>query len=95
MGLYLYLGPILFFLSLFGLLCIKNYILLLLLIDLSMLSACYNFALTSTLLKNINGQIYILFIIILITVDTSIGLSFVLILDRIFKNTSLNLLAFK
>lgn len=90
---YLYLGPILFFISLFGLVCVKNYILLLLLIDLGMLSACYNFTITSTLLNEPLGQVYTLLMLVLITVDTSVGLSLVLILDRLFKNTSLNLIS--
>ena len=90
---YLYLGPSLFFISLFGLLCVKNYILLLLLIDLGMLSACYNFTIVSSLLNESTGQVYTLLMLVLITVDTAVGLSLVLILDRLFKNTSLNLIS--
>ena len=92
-SIYFYLGPILFFLSMFGLICVKNYILFLLLLDLAMLSACYNFTLTSVLLNQSEGQVYTLLMLVLITVDTAVGLSFVLILDRLFKNTSLNLIS--
>jgi NADH:ubiquinone oxidoreductase subunit K len=92
-SMYIYLGPMLFFLSLFGLLCVKNYILLLLLIDLGMLSACYNFTLGSIILNEPLGQIYTLLMLVLITVDTAIGLSLVLVMDRLFKNTSLNLIS--
>lgn len=92
-SIYIYLGPVLFFISLFGLLCVKNYILLLLLIDLGMLSACYNFTLSSSILNEPLGQIYTLLMLVLITVDTAVGLSLVLVLDRLFKNTSLNLIS--
>lgn len=92
-NIYLYLGPILFFISLFGLICVKNYILLLLLIDLGMFSACYNFTIISTILNEGVGQVYTLLMLVLITVDTAVGLSLVLILDRLFKNTSLNLIS--
>jgi len=92
-SIYIYLGPVLFFLSMFGLICVKNYILFLLLIDLGMLSACYNFTLASSLLNETQGQVYTLLMLVLITVDTAVGLSFVLILDRLFKNTSLNLVS--
>lgn len=92
-SIYIYLGPILFFLSLFGLVCVKNYILLLLLIDLGMLSACYNFTISSIILNEPLGQVYTLLMLVLITVDTSVGLSLVLVLDRLFKNTSLNLIS--
>jgi len=92
-SIYIYLGPMLFFLSLFGLLCVKNYILLLLLVDLGMLSACYNFTLGSIILNEPLGQIYTLLMLVLITVDTAIGLSLVLVMDRLFKNTSLNLIS--
>jgi|JI8StandDraft_2_1071088.scaffolds.fasta_scaffold07776_1 NADH:ubiquinone oxidoreductase subunit K len=89
---YIYLGPILFFISLFGLVCVKNYILLLLLIDLGMLSACYNFTISSIIFNEPAGQVYTLLMLVLITVDTAVGLSLVLVLDRLFKNTSLNLI---
>jgi len=92
-SIYNYLGPVLFFISIFGLLCVKNYILLLLIIDLGMLSACYNFTIASVLLQESFGQVYTLFMLVLITVDTSLGLSFVLIMDRLFKNTSLSLIS--
>ena len=92
-SIYNYLGPVLFFISIFGLLCVKNYILLLLIIDLGMLSACYNFTIASILLQESFGQVYTLFMLVLITVDTSLGLSFVLIMDRLFKNTSLSLIS--
>ncbi len=92
-SIYNYLGPVLFFISIFGLLCVKNYILLLLVIDLGMLSACYNFTIASIFLHEAFGQVYTLFMLVLITVDTSLGLSFVLIMDRLFKNTSLSLIS--
>lgn len=92
-SIYIYLGPVLFFISLFGLLCVKNYILFLLLIDLGMLSACYNFTLSSSILNEPLGQVYTLLMLVLITVDTAVGLSLVLVLDRLFKNTSLNLIS--
>lgn len=92
-SIYNYLGPVLFFISIFGLLCVKNYILLLLVIDLGMLSACYNFTIASIFLQEAFGQVYTLFMLVLITVDTSLGLSFVLIMDRLFKNTSLSLIS--
>lgn len=86
---YIYLGQILFMISLLGLLIVKNYILFLLLIDLGMLSACYNFTIFSSISGQSYGYVHSLFLLVLITVDTAVGLSLVLVMDRMFKNTSI------
>jgi NADH:ubiquinone oxidoreductase subunit K len=86
---YIYLGQLLFLISLFGLLVVKNYILFLLLIDLGLLSAAYNMIIFASILGNEYGYVHSLFLLVLITVDTAVGLSLVLVMDRMFKNTSL------
>jgi NADH-quinone oxidoreductase subunit K len=86
---YIYLGQILFTISLLGLIVVKNYIIFLLLIDLGMLSAGYNMTIFSSISGNEYGYLHSLFLLVLITVDTAVGLSLVLVMDRMFKNTSI------
>lgn len=86
---YIYLGQILFMISLLGIMVVKNYILFLLLIDLGMLSACYNLTIFSSIAGTEFGYVHSLFLLVLITVDTAVGLSLVLVMDRMFKNTSI------
>jgi len=67
----------------------KNYLLLLLFLELMLLSVNYNFLLFSILLNDINGLIYMFYVLILAGIEASLGFS-ILILYNNYNLLSFN-----
>ena len=81
---YLVLGAILFALSIIGIfLNRKNIVILLMAIELLLLSANLNLVAFSHYLENIDGQVFVFFILTVAAAEASIGLA---ILIAVFRN---------
>lgn len=86
LGHYLTLGAILFALSVTGIfLNRKNLIVLLMAIELMLLAVNINFVAFSHFLGDLNGQIFVFFILTVAAAESAIGLA---ILVQIFRNKS-------
>jgi len=80
---YLALSAILFVISVAGIfLNRKNVILLLMCIELMLLSANFNFIAFSRFLGNIDGQIFVFFILTVAAAEAAIGLAILVVLFR-------------
>ena len=86
LGHYLTLGAILFALSVIGIfLNRKNLIVLLMAIELMLLAVNMNFVAFSHYLGDLNGQIFVFFILTVVAAESAIGLA---ILVQLFRNKS-------
>jgi NADH-quinone oxidoreductase subunit K len=86
LGHYLTLGAILFALSVIGIfLNRKNLIVLLMAIELMLLAVNMNFVAFSHYLGDLNGQIFVFFILTVAAAESAIGLA---ILVQLFRNKS-------
>ena len=86
LGHYLTLGAILFALSVVGIfLNRKNLIVLLMAIELMLLAVNMNFVAFSHFLGDLNGQIFVFFILTVAAAESAIGLA---ILVQLFRNKS-------
>ncbi len=86
LGHYLTLGAILFALSVIGIfLNRKNLIVLLMAIELMLLAVNMNFVAFSHYLGDLNGQIFVFFIVTVAAAESAIGLA---ILVQLFRNKS-------
>ena len=86
LGHYLTLGAILFALSVIGIfLNRKNLIVLLMAIELMLLAVNMNFVASSHYLGDLNGQIFVFFILTVAAAESAIGLA---ILVQLFRNKS-------
>ena len=86
LGHYLTLGAILFALSVIGIfLNRKNLIVLLMAIELMLLAVNMNFVAFSPYLGDLNGQIFVFFILTVAAAESAIGLA---ILVQLFRNKS-------
>jgi NADH-quinone oxidoreductase subunit K len=86
LGHYLTLGAILFALSVIGIfLNRKNLIVLLMTIELMLLAVNMNFVAFSHYLGDLNGQIFVFFILTVAAAESAIGLA---ILVQLFRNKS-------
>ena len=86
LGHYLTLGAILFALSVIGMfLNRKNLIVLLMAIELMLLAVNMNFVAFSHYLGDLNGQIFVFFILTVAAAESAIGLA---ILVQLFRNKS-------
>jgi len=86
LGHYLTLGAILFALSVTGIfLNRKNLIVLLMAIELMLLAGNINFVAFSRFLGDLNGQIFVFFILTVAAAESAIGLA---ILVQLFRNKS-------
>ena len=86
LGHFLTLGAILFALSVFGIfLNRKNLIVLLMAIELMLLAVNMNFVAFSHYLGDLNGQIFVFFILTVAAAESAIGLA---ILVQLFRNKS-------
>jgi NADH-quinone oxidoreductase subunit K len=86
LGHYLTLGAILFALSVTGIfLNRKNLIVLLMAIELMLLAVNINFVAFSRFLGDLNGQIFVFFILTVAAAESAIGLA---ILVQLFRNKS-------
>jgi len=86
LGQYLTLGAILFALSVIGIfLNRKNLIVLLMAIELMLLAVNMNFVAFSHYLGDLNGQIFVFFILTVAAAESAIGLA---ILVQLFRNKS-------
>ncbi len=86
LGHYLTLGAILFALSVIGIfLNRKNLIVLLMAIELMLLAVNMNFVAFSHYLGDLNGQIFVFFILTVLAAESAIGLA---ILVQLFRNKS-------
>ena len=86
LGHYLTLGAILFALSVIGIfLNRKNLIVLLMAIELMLLAVNMNFVAFSHYLGDLNGQIFVIFILTVAAAESAIGLA---ILVQLFRNKS-------
>lgn len=80
---YLALSAILFVISVAGIfLNRKNVILLLMCIELMLLSANFNFIAFSRFLGNIDGQVFVFFILTVAAAEAAIGLAILVVLFR-------------
>lgn len=83
MGHYLALGAVLFALSIVGIfLNRKNIIILLMAIELMLLAVNTNFVAFSHYLGNIDGQVFVFFILTVAAAESAIGLAILVILFR-------------
>jgi NADH-quinone oxidoreductase subunit K len=83
MGHYLTLGAVLFALSIIGIfLNRKNIIVLLMAIELMLLAVNTNFVAFSHYLGNIDGQVFVFFILTVAAAESAIGLAILVILFR-------------
>lgn len=75
---------LLFFIGLFGIIFYKrNYLLILLFIELMLLSVNYNLIIFSIILNDISGQILAIYVLIIAGAESSIGLAILLLYYRI------------
>ena len=80
---YLVLGAILFALSIIGIfLNRKNIVILLMAIELLLLSANLNLVAFSHYLENIDGQVFVFFILTVAAAEASIGLAILIVVFR-------------
>lgn len=86
---YLLVSAILFSLSVAGLFINrKNIIIVLMCIELMLLSVSTNFVAFSRYLEDMNGQIFVFFILTVAAAETAIGLAILVVLFRQKKNIS-------
>ncbi|MCK9212980.1 MAG: NADH-quinone oxidoreductase subunit NuoK [Rhodoferax sp.] len=91
LGHYLTLGAILFALSVIGIfLNRKNLIVLLMAIELMLLAVNTNFVAFSHYLGDLNGQIFVFFILTVAAAETAIGLAILVLLFRLKSNINVD-----
>jgi NADH-quinone oxidoreductase subunit K len=91
LGHYLSLGAILFALSVIGIfLNRKNLIVLLMAIELMLLAVNTNFVAFSHYLGDLNGQIFVFFILTVAAAETAIGLAILVLLFRLKSNINVD-----
>lgn len=91
LGHYLSLGAILFALSVIGIfLNRKNLIVLLMAIELMLLAVNTNFVAFSHFLGDLNGQIFVFFILTVAAAETAIGLAILVLLFRLKSNINVD-----
>ena len=91
LGHYLSLGAILFALSVIGIfLNRKNLIVLLMAIELMLLAVNTNFIAFSHYLGDLNGQIFVFFILTVAAAETAIGLAILVVLFRLKSNINVD-----
>jgi NADH-quinone oxidoreductase subunit K len=91
LGHYLTLGAILFALSVIGIfLNRKNLIVLLMAIELMLLAVNTNFVAFSHYLGDLNGQIFVFFILTVAAAETAIGLAILVLLFRLKTNINVD-----
>ena len=91
LGHYLSLGAILFALSVIGIfLNRKNQIVLLMAIELMLLAVNTNFVAFSHYLGDLNGQIFVFFILTVAAAETAIGLAILVLLFRLKSNINVD-----
>ncbi|MDD2844063.1 MAG: NADH-quinone oxidoreductase subunit NuoK [Rhodoferax sp.] len=91
LGHYLSLGAILFALSVVGIfLNRKNLIVLLMAIELMLLAVNTNFVAFSHYLGDLNGQIFVFFILTVAAAETAIGLAILVLLFRLKSNINVD-----
>lgn len=91
LGHYLSLGAILFALSVIGIfLNRKNLIVLLMAIELMLLAVNTNFIAFSHYLGDLNGQIFVFFILTVAAAETAIGLAILVLLFRLKSNINVD-----
>jgi NADH-quinone oxidoreductase subunit K len=91
LGHYLSLGAILFALSVIGIfLNRKNLIVLLMAIELMLLAVNTNFVAFSHYLGDLNGQIFVFFILTVAAAETAIGLAILVVLFRLKSNINVD-----
>ncbi|MCM2342054.1 NADH-quinone oxidoreductase subunit NuoK [Rhodoferax sp.] len=91
LGHFLSLGAILFALSVIGIfLNRKNLIVLLMAIELMLLAVNTNFVAFSHYLGDLNGQIFVFFILTVAAAETAIGLAILVLLFRLKSNINVD-----
>jgi NADH-quinone oxidoreductase subunit K len=91
LGHYLTLGAILFALSVIGIFFNrKNLIVLLMAIELMLLAVNTNFVAFSHYLGDLNGQIFVFFILTVAAAETAIGLAILVLLFRLKSNINVD-----
>ncbi|MEY4099625.1 MAG: hypothetical protein RL300_796 [Pseudomonadota bacterium] len=91
LGHFLSLGAILFALSVIGIfLNRKNLIVLLMAIELMLLAVNTNFIAFSHYLGDLNGQIFVFFILTVAAAETAIGLAILVVLFRLKSNINVD-----
>lgn len=91
LGHYLSLGAVLFALSVIGIfLNRKNLIVLLMAIELMLLAVNTNFIAFSHYLGDLNGQIFVFFILTVAAAETAIGLAILVVLFRLKSNINVD-----
>ncbi|MDO9145332.1 NADH-quinone oxidoreductase subunit NuoK [Rhodoferax sp.] len=91
LGHYLSLGAILFALSVIGIfLNRKNLIVLLMAIELMLLAVNTNFVAFSHYLGDLNGQIFVFFILTVAAAEAAIGLAILVLLFRLKSNINVD-----
>lgn len=91
LGHFLSLGAILFALSVIGIfLNRKNLIVLLMAIELMLLAVNTNFVAFSHYLGDLNGQIFVFFILTVAAAETAIGLAILVVLFRLKSNINVD-----
>ena len=90
---FLTLGAILFSLSVAGIFINrKNIIILLMCIELMLLAVNLNFVAFSRFLGNLDGQIFVFFIMVVAAAEVSVGLSIIVMMYRNIHSVDINFL---
>jgi NADH-quinone oxidoreductase subunit K len=81
----LIISCLIFFIGLFGIIFFRrNYLLILLFLEVLLLSVNYNLVIFSIAFNNITGQILILYIFIIAGVESVLGLSLIILYFKLF-----------
>ena len=80
--LYILLASIMFTIGLYGLITQKNGVKLMMCIELLLLSANFNFVAFSRYLGNIDGQVFVFFVLTVAAAEAAIGLAILVVLFR-------------